>query len=106
MLDVLISGKVKGSPETKTAASGVQYARCRVLVPVEGEDSTLRGSQAFGDASEALAKSKDGDTVSLAGSAKFSRWTGKGGETRVGVQVVAGAVMSVYAARKRREKAA
>ena len=102
MLDVLISGKVKGTPEVKTSERGNRYGRCRVLVSVEGEDAVLASVTASSDQVETLAKLKDGDAVSIAGSAKLSHWNGKDGETRVGVQVAAGAVMGVYAARQRR----
>ena len=85
MLSVLISGTVRSAPETKTSAAGKPYTRFRVAVPLEGADPILASVVAFGDAATSAAALTAGDSCSIAGSAKPTTWTGKDGETKVGL---------------------
>ena len=57
---------------------------------------------AFSETATRVQALTDGDAVSIAGSAKLTHWTGREGEIRVGLDVVATAVLTPYTARKKR----
>jgi single-stranded DNA-binding protein len=102
MLSVLIAGTVRSTPETKTSAAGKPYTRFRVAVPLEGADPILASVVAFGDAATSAAVLTTGDSCSIAGNAKPTTWTGKDGETKVGLDIIATAILTAYQAKKRR----
>ena len=102
MLDVLIAGRVRGTPEAKRSAGGKDCTRFRVLVPTAESEAVLASCVAFGEVAKAVAALADGDAISITGSAKLTHWTGKDGGVRVGLDLVASAVLTAYAVRRRR----
>ena len=101
MLSVLIAGTVRSTPETKTSAAGKPYTRFRVAVPLEGADPILASVVVFGDAATSAAALTTGDSCSIAGTAKPTAWTGKDDETKVGLDVIASAILTAYQVSKR-----
>jgi single-stranded DNA-binding protein len=57
------------------------------------------------DAQAALGKLRKGDAASVTGRAALKSWTGRDGELRTGLSVVAERVMSAYQVRKQRPAA-
>ena len=57
------------------------------------------------EAQDALARLHKGDAASITGRATLKSWTGKDGELRTGLSVVAERVISAYQARKQRPPA-
>lgn len=74
MLEVLISGKVRGKPEQRQSAKATAYTRCRVAVTTSDCETILASVVAFGPLAEQVAALSDGDAVSVAGSAKLTHW--------------------------------
>ena len=77
MLEILISGKLRGIPEAKRSASGKDYCRFRVSVPTADGDLILASVIAFSETATRVQALTDGDAVSIAGSAKLTHWTGR-----------------------------
>jgi single-stranded DNA-binding protein len=90
MLYCHISGTLSADPAERRAANGNAYVTALLRVPVEGDDSILASVIAFdAEACAVLRTLRRGDAATVAGRAKLSAWTGRDGEQRRGLSVVA-----------------
>lgn len=102
MISALLQGDLIADPVQRTTAKGAPFVTATVRVPA-GADALLVGIAAFDrTAGERLAKLQKGATVAAAGTLEATEWE-RNGETRKGWRLTATEVLSVYAARKRRE---
>lgn len=104
MLSVLLSGRLIRDPATRSGRNGKPYTTALVSVPVDARaeneaDRMLVSVIAFGDAQTALATLRQGDDVSVTGSAKLTTWTKEGTE-QTGLSVTASRIMTAYQRRK------
>jgi single-stranded DNA-binding protein len=91
-LHVLCSGTLHADPVWRTTAAGKAYATCRMRVPCEDADSLLVSVVAFSKpAVEALLAHGRGDAIAVTGRAGIKAWTGKDGQERHGLSIVADA---------------
>lgn len=103
-LAILAMGKLSADPvKHKKEETGSVFATARLATPTDG-DSVLISVIAFSEAGEALLAHRKGDQIAVAGYAKPSQWTGKAGETKHGLSMVADHILSAYAVSKRRRE--
>ena len=103
MIAALIQGDLVADPVERTTAKGAPFVTATVRVAA-GTEALFVGLACF-DATgcERLAKLRKGATVAAAGTLEATEWTTREGETRRGWRLTASEVLTVYAARKRRE---
>ena len=105
MIAAWVHGDLISEPVERTTAKGAPFVTATVRVPA-GADTLLVGIATFDrTAGERLAKLHKGATVAAAGTLEATEWE-KDGETRRGWRLTATEILSVYAARKRRESEA
>jgi single-stranded DNA-binding protein len=99
-LFILATGTLTADPRRRTSASAKEFAAAE-------DDPVLVSLIAFDlDACASLLNLRKGDSCSITGRAKLTRWTTKDGEPRDGLIVVAERVMSAYDGSKRRKSVA
>lgn len=105
MIAALIQGDLVADPVERATAKGAPFVTATVRVAA-GAEALFVGLACF-DATgcERLAKLRKGATVAAAGTLEATTWTGRDGEERKGWRLTASEVLTVYAARKRRESA-
>lgn len=102
MIAALVQGDLISEPVIRTTAKGAPFVTATVRVPA-GADALLVGIAAFDrTAGERLAKLHKGASLAAAGTLEATEWE-KDGETRRGWRLTATEILTVYAARKRRE---
>ena len=103
MIAALIQGDLVADPVERTTAKGAPFVTATVRVAA-GTEALFVGLACF-DATgcERLAKLRKGASVAAAGTLEATEWTTREGETRRGWRLTASEVLTVYAARKRRE---
>ena len=103
MIAALVSGDLVRDPVERATAKGVPFVTATVRVAA-GAEALFVGLACF-DATgcERLAKLRKGASVAAAGTLEATEWTTREGETRRGWRLTASEVLTVYAARKRRE---
>ncbi|SEQ44798.1 single-stranded DNA-binding protein [Giesbergeria anulus] len=103
MIDVLIAGKVHGTPTQRTGKSGKPFALAKVRTPTTEGESVFVSVIAFDDGPvAALLALKEGDSVAVAGPLKVGTWQDKEGQYRPALDVVAQQVLTVYQVRHKR----
>jgi single-stranded DNA-binding protein len=101
-LFILATGALIADPQRRTSQSGREFVTATLRTPTE-EDAVLVSLIAFdAEACAGLLNLTKGDSRSITGRAKFTSWTGRDGEQRHGLSVVAERVMSGYEVNKRR----
>lgn len=105
--DALLSGKIgRGGVTLKTAANGRQFARWLFQVTDKNGNSLLASCVAFRDSViEPMQAMGEGDSVAVSGECAISQWQGNDGQGRVGLDVVAHAVLTAYAVQRKRKAA-
>lgn len=102
MIDCLISGKLHGAPQQRTAKTGRAFVTAKLRVPT-GEEATLANVIAFDQGTQdVLMAMAAGEAVALAGELKVSTWTDKNGVTRPSLDLVASKALTQYHLTKRR----
>ena len=102
MIDCLVSGRLHGVPQQRTAKTGRTFTTAKLRVPT-GEDSTFCNVIAFDQGTQdALMTLGAGEAVALAGELKVSTWTDKSGTTRPSLDLVASKALTQYHLTKRR----
>ena len=103
MLNVLVQGKLTADPRRREAINGNAYTTAQLAVDTPN-GSILCGLIAFDTAGDRLAELHKGEALAATGEAKLTTWE-KGGEHHMGLSVTVAEVLTLYAARKRRNKA-
>ncbi|WP_429497979.1 single-stranded DNA-binding protein [Paraburkholderia youngii] len=104
MIDALIGGALAGAPVEKVSGGGKTYVQAKLRVPVADGESLFVLVSAFDpEVRRALLAHASGDSIAISGAVRLSTWTPpQGGEARVNVSMVAHAVISAYAAKRKR----
>lgn len=103
MIAALLHGSLVADPVERTTSKGAPFVTATIRVAA-GAEALFVGVACFdSDGCERLAKLRKGATVAAAGTLEATEWTGKDGEERKGWRLTASEVLTVYAARKRRE---
>lgn len=107
MFDGLLGGKIYGQPAQRTGKNNNTFVVAKMRVPVAEGDGMFASLIAFDSKAQAgLLALSDGDSASVAGSVTVKVWTGhQDGQPRPAVDVVVSQVLSVYAIKKKRDKA-
>lgn len=104
MIEAMISGKLQGQPEQRTAKTGRTFVTARMRVAAGAEETHFVRVTAFSDsACTALLALGDGDALAAAGTLKVGVWTPAGGEARPNLDMVAAQVLTVYHLERRRK---
>lgn len=104
MFDVLLSGRLRGVPQLRTAANGSSFATFRLGVPSKTGESLLCSCVAFSKTVIAAVQSlDDGDSIAVTGEAAISTWADRGGAARHGLEVTAHAVLTAYHVGRKRK---
>lgn len=104
MIDALIGGKLYGQPVERTGKSGKPFVTARIRAAAGNGEPVFVNVIAFDrKACAALRALGEGDSVSLAGSLTPKVWAPDGGEPRPALDLVAHAVLSPYAVKRRRQ---
>lgn len=103
MIGALVSGDLVSDPIERATSKGGRFLTATLRVPA-GAEALFVGIACF-DATgcERLGKLRKGSPVAAVGVLEQTSWTGKDGAERQGWRLTASEVLTVYAARKRRE---
>jgi single stranded DNA-binding protein len=83
-------GRLAQEPELKTSAAGKSWARLTLAVGYGSEDTQWVSVAVFGEAAEFICKTlHKNDKLVVEGGLRLNEWTGRGGEKRTGLSVVA-----------------
>lgn len=93
MIHVMASGILFGAPQRRTSAKGTDY--CTGLVKSPGKDGDCFVSfVCFSDDAQAeLLALSAGDAVAISGMGKLTAWTGRDGQEKHGLSIVAERVL-------------
>ena len=107
MFDGLLGGKIYGQPAQRTGKNNNTFVVAKMRVPVADGEGMFASLIAFDSKAQAgLLALSDGDPASVAGAVTVKVWTGhQDGQPRPAVDVVVQQVLSVYAIKKKRDKA-
>lgn len=107
MFDVLLSGRLRGAPQLRTATNGAPFSTFRLAAASKTGESMLCSCVTFSQTvMEAVQNLGDGDSFSVSGEAAISNWQGHDGSTRLGLDVTAHAVLTAYHVGRKRKPAA
>lgn len=97
VIDALISGRLRGAPQFKTAANGSPFASFRLSATDRSGASLLCSCIAFSDTARAAVQAlEDGDSVAVSGEATVKAWAGTDGSPRPGLDVLVHGVLTAY----------
>lgn len=105
MIDALIGGKLFGRPTRRVGPSGKPFVTCKVRTSVSDGESVFVNVICFErSVIEPLLALDDGDSVALSGSLTPKVWSpSNGGSPRAGLDLVAGAIITSYHVKRKRE---
>ena len=103
MIGALIQGELQADPVERVTRDGKPYWTALVRTPA-GAEALFVGLATFSETAGArLMQLRKGSTVAAAGTLEATAWTTRDGEERQRWRITATEVLTVYAARKRRE---
>lgn len=106
MFDALIGGKLHKQPVQRTGKNGQVFVTCKVKVTQQDGSIVFVNVICFDAAScTALMALTEGDAVGLSGSLTLKTWQDGQGQVHPAADLVASAVLSAYAVRKKRKAA-
>jgi len=104
VIDVLVSGRLRGAPQLRRAANGSPFATFRVAAASKNSESLLCSCVTFSKSSiEAVQSLEDGDSIAVSGEGAIGGWSATDGSMRHGLEVTAHAVMTMYHAGRKRK---
>jgi single-stranded DNA-binding protein len=104
MIETLVSGKLQGQPEQRTAKTGRAYVQAKMRVSAGANEVHFVRVAAFTDsACAALLALGDGDALAVAGTLKPGAWLDRDGKAKPNLDLVAAQVLTVYHLKRRRE---
>lgn len=106
-INILIGGKLVKDPKPGTGKNGSPYCTASVRISQETQredepNSVFASLIAFGADAEKLARLRQGDQVSVAGSCRVSTWTSQEGVTTPTLNIQATGILSVYDIKQRK----
>lgn len=104
MIEALVSGKLQGQPEQRSAKTGRAYVQARMRVCAGAEEVHFVRVTAFSEsACAALLALGDGDALAVAGTLKPGAWVDRDGNAKPNLDLVAAQVLTAYHLKRRRE---
>lgn len=104
MIEALVSGKLIGLPEQRTAKTGRAYVQARMRVAAGADEVHFVRVTAFSEsACRALLALADGDALAVAGTLKLGAWIDHDGNARPNLDLVVAQVLTAYQLKRRRE---
>ena len=104
MIEALVSGKLQGQPEQRTAKTGRAYVQARMRVSAGAEEVHFVRLTAFSESvCAALLALGDGDALAVAGTLKPGAWVDRDGNAKPNLDLVAAQVLTAYHLKRRRE---
>ena len=103
-VDVLIAGRLRGTPTLRSASNGSPYLLFRLAAIDKAGESLLCGCIAFSEtAIRTVQALGEGDSIAVTGEASISTWHGSDGAERHGLDVTAHAVLTAYHVGRKRK---
>jgi single-stranded DNA-binding protein len=103
MIDALCSGTLVDKPASRTSKKSQPFATCKVRCATRDGNALFVSVIAFASqAVQTLLALDAGDTAALSGELSVAVWRDRDGEPRPQLQLLAHAVMSLYAVSRRR----
>jgi single-strand DNA-binding protein len=104
MIQASIYGRLGRDPETRQTKNGNDMVTASIAVDAtpgnaENPETIWFSIMAFGKTADTLARHQKGDLVSLSGRITQSRWTGKDGEEKTSLTLMADAAVSARTVR-------
>jgi len=104
MIDALITGKLHVAPVERTSKTGKPFATVRLLAAAGDGERVFVNLIAFEPAAvQALLALGAGDALAVAGTVTPRTYTGKTGEPRASLDVVAQQVLTAYHVTRKRQ---
>jgi single-stranded DNA-binding protein len=100
MLHCLVLGTLISDPVRRTTKTGNPFGTGTLRVATEDGESVLASIAAFGDMAQPLLAHHQGSTLSVAGKARLTSWTGKDGAEKHGISITVTELASAAAARR------
>ena len=105
MIDALLTGRLHTPAQARTSKTGKTFVVCRLTVADADQQRQFINVIAFREpVCDALLALDVGDSVAVAGPLKCSTWTNRDGEAKIGCDLTAEEVMSLYGLKRKREK--
>ncbi len=105
-VDVLITGKLRGSVSTRTSTNGNPYAVFKLITSDKHNESLLCSCIVFSpEVMKRVLVLADGDAVAVSGEASVSGWVDKSGNQQQGLDVTIYEAISTYHAGRKRKAA-
>ncbi|WP_024539630.1 single stranded DNA-binding domain-containing protein [Comamonas badia] len=106
MIDALIAGTVYGKPQERTGKNGRPFVTCKLRAADGAGESHFINAVCFSpEPCAALLALSDGESVALSGTLTPKPWADKTGAPRVGLDLLAHAVLSAYNVSRKRKAA-
>jgi single-stranded DNA-binding protein len=106
VISALIAGRLYGTPQARTGRTGKAFATAKLRVAV-GDESVFVSVITFrASAIATLTALSDGDSVAMTGELTAKVWTDRNGEAKPALDMVAHAVLTLYALGKKRKAVA
>lgn len=106
MIDVLLSGRLRGMPKLRTATNGTPFATFLISAPDKTGENLLCSCISFSaSAIEAVQRMADGDSIAVSGEAALNEWQGQDNTTRRGLDVTVYGVLTAYHLSRKRKGA-
>ena len=103
MIDALISGRLYGQPQQRTAKTGKTYVTCKVRAAGGDGESLFVNVIAFSPAVQsALLALGDGESIALSGELTPGTWTDREGHARPSLDMTAHAILTAYHVTRKR----
>lgn len=107
MFDVLLSGRLRGGAQLRTASNGSPFATFRLAAASKTGESLLCSCVTFSQSViDAVKWLGDWDSLAVSGEAAISTWQWQDGIARLGLDVTAYAVLTAYHVGRKRVPAA
>ena len=104
MIDGLVSGRLYGAPQDRTAQNGKTFVTAKMRATTGGSDTLFVNVIAFSDTVKAaLLALHDGDSLVLSGTLTPKVWTVKHGDAKPALDMVAHGVLSAYHVKRKRQ---
>lgn len=106
MFDALLSGRITGALQLRTATTGAPFATFRMAVPTKIGDTLFCSCVTFSHTViEALQSLQEGASVAVSGEASINTWRASDGAARYGLDVTVCAVLTASATVRKRNTA-